>query len=115
MNQIQKVTAELVAVIKGSTEYQNYKEQKDQMMQFPILKEKVDEFRKKNYELQNSRVDIFEEADKLHQEYKEVMNHPVVRKFLDAENTICRVVQQINWQLIETLDFDMDFEGKVER
>lgn len=27
-------------------------------------------------------------------------------------NAFCRIVQQINWQLIENLDFEADFEGK---
>jgi len=62
--------------------------------------------------MQNSRMDIFEEADKLQREYAEVINHPMVREYLTAENAFCRIVQQINWQLIENLDFEADFEGK---
>ena len=41
-----------------------------------------------------------------------MINHPVVREYLTAENAFCRIVQQINWQLIENLDFEADFEGK---
>ena len=62
--------------------------------------------------MQNSRMDIFEEADKLQREYAEVINHPVVREYLTGENAFCRIGQQINWQLIENLDFEADFEGK---
>lgn len=110
MNHIQEVTAELITAVKDSEEYSNYAKLKEDMTKYPLLKEKVDEFRKKNYELQNSLTDIFEEADKLLQEYEEILVHPIVKGYLDSENALCRVLQQINWQMIEALEFEADLE-----
>lgn len=112
MNQVQEVTRTLIAAIEQSEEYIRYQKAKQEIFQYPLLKAKVDEFRKRNYEMQNTRADIFEEADKLQQEYAEVTENPVVREYLTAENAFCRVIQQINWQLIESLDFEADFEGQ---
>lgn len=112
MNQVQEITKNLISAVEESDEYIRYQNAKQEMSKYPLLKEKADEFRKRNYELQNSRMDIFEEADKLQQEYADVIENSVVREYLTAENAFCRVIQQINWQLIESLDFEADFEGK---
>ncbi|MBO5302713.1 MAG: YlbF family regulator [Lachnospiraceae bacterium] len=111
MNQVQEVTKKLILAIEESPEYIRYQKAKTELNKYPILKAKADEFRKCNYEIQNSHRDIFEEADKLQQEYAEVLDNSFVREYLTAENAFCRVLQQINWQLIETLDFEADFEN----
>ncbi len=112
MNQVQEATKALLAAIEKSEEYIRYQNAKEEICKYPLLKKKTDEFRKRNYDMQNSRTDIFEEADKLQQEFAEVIENIVVREFLTAENAFCRILQQINWQLIENLDFEADFEGK---
>ena len=113
MNQVQEVTKKLILAIEESPEYIRYQKAKTELNKYPILKAKADEFRKCNYEIQNSHRDIFEEADKLQQEYAEVLDNSFVREYLTAENAFCRVLQQINWQLIETLDFEADFEHLI--
>ena len=75
MNQVQEVTETLIAAIKESEEYNRYQRAKQELKRYPLLKQQADEFRKKNYDMQNSRMDIFEEADKLQREYAEVINH----------------------------------------
>lgn len=112
MNQVREATKTLIAAIEESEEYVRYQKAKQEICKYPILKEKADEFRKRNYDMQNSRTDIFEEADKLQQEFAEVIENFVVREYLTAENAFCRVLQQVNWQLIENLNFEADFEGK---
>lgn len=112
MNHVQEVTKTLITAIEESEEYIRYQKAKEEILKYPLLKAKVDEFRKRNYEMQNTRVDIFEEADKLQQQYAQVIENPIVREYLTAENAFCRIIQQINWQLIEALDFEADFEGK---
>lgn len=116
MNQVQAVTRELISAVRQSDEYVRYQKAKQEIFRYPLLKARADEFRKRNYEMQNTRgdIDIFEEADKLQEEYAEVTENPVVREYLTAENAFCRVIQQINWQLIESLDFEADFEADFE-
>ena len=69
MNQVQEATETLIAAIKESKEYNRYQRAKQELRGYPLLKQQADEFRKKNYDMQNSRMDIFEEADKLQREY----------------------------------------------
>lgn len=115
MSQVQKVTMTLIEAIKESNEYVGYQKAKQEMFKYPLLKEKVDEFRKRNYEMQDSRTDIFEEAGRLQQEYEQILKNAVVREYLNAENAFCRMIQQINWQIIDEIDFEADFIGKAER
>ena len=49
-----KAAAEsLVSAIRQSEVYQTYLSAKEEIMQMPVLKAQMDEFRKRNYELQN--------------------------------------------------------------
>lgn len=65
-----------------------------------------------NYLLQNSdgNVDLYDATDKMEQEYREFRKNPLVAEYLAAENAFCRVVQKVNWTLIEELDFEVGFE-----
>ena len=112
MNRIEQLTKELIDAIEHSSQYENYEKIRQQLSKAPLLKERVDEFRKKNYDLQNSHMDIFDEAEKLQREYQDILNNRLVRSYLDAENAICRVIQQINWQILENLEIEAEFEGK---
>ena len=74
MNRIEQLTKELIDAIEHSSQYENYEKIRQQLSKAPLLKERVDEFRKKNYDLQNSHMDIFEEAEKLQREYQDILN-----------------------------------------
>ncbi|MDE6905858.1 MAG: YlbF family regulator [Lachnospiraceae bacterium] len=102
----------LVSAIRQSETYHAYLEAKEEIMQMPVLKAQMDEFRKKNYELQNLTVNVLEETEKLQQEFASMLDNTLVRRYLNAENAFCRMIQQVNWQLIEELDFEADFIGK---
>lgn len=108
-----KAAAEsLVSAIRQSEVYQTYLLAKEEIMQMPVLKAQMDEFRKRNYELQNLTVNVLEETEKLQQEFASMLDNAMVRRYLNAENAFCRLIQQVNWQLIEELDFEVDFIGK---
>lgn len=108
-----KAAAEsLVSAIRQSEVYQTYLLAKEEIMQMPVLKAQMDEFRKRNYELQNLTVNVLEETEKLQQEFASMLDNAMVRRYLNAENAFCRLIQQVNWQLIEELDFEADFIGK---
>ncbi len=112
---VQTATSALVDAIEKSDVYREYQEAKEEILCYPPLKAKVDEFRKRNYEMQDLSVNIYSEVEKLQQEYGDILENALVRRYLNAENAFCRMIQQVNWQLIEALDFEADFEGKVVR
>lgn len=112
---VMEATESLVTAIRQSETYHTYLEAKEELNKMPVLKAQVDEFRKKNYELQNLSVNVLEETEKLQQEYAVMLDDILVRRYLNAENAFCRMIQMVNWQLIEELDFEADFEGKTVR
>lgn len=109
---VKAVAESLVSAIRQSEVYQTYLSAKEEIMQMPVLKAQMDEFRKRNYELQNLTVNVLEETEKLQQEFASMLDNAMVRRYLNAENAFCRLIQQVNWQLIEELDFEADFIGK---
>lgn len=112
MNQIQEALEHLMETIRASEEYIRYQKIKERVHKLPELEQEINQFRRENYFLQNSQgtVDLYEETDRMEQEYKEFRKNPIVAEYLEAENALCRVVQQINWTLIEGLDFEVGFE-----
>ena len=69
---------------------------------------RLHEFRRKNYFLQNSReqLDLFTEEDRLEQEYADVYKDPLLGEYLAAEVAVCRIIQQVNKELIGCLDLE---------
>ncbi len=107
MNRVDEVTNELKDEILKSQEYVRYQDARQEIARYPMLKKKADEFRKRNFDLQNSGTDIYSEADSLRQEYMFITQNAVVWEYLDAESAFCRVLQQVNWMLLQDLDFDL--------
>ena len=112
MSRMDEAMHELVEAIKFSEEYIRYQDIKNRVHNQPQLEQQIHEFRQKNYLLQNSdgNVDLYDATDKMEQEYREFRKNPLVAEYLAAENAFCRVVQKVNWTLIEELDFEVGFE-----
>ena len=106
MSQIEDAMDGLMTAIRNSEEFIRYQAIKEKVHGFPKLESQITEFRKKNYLLQNSQgtVDLYEETDRMENDNREF------RKNLAAENALCKIVQQINWTLIEGLEFEVGFE-----
>ena len=85
-----------------------------QMVQLELLKEqpeyyrKVNEFRQRNYEMQNATQvdDLFEKMDAFEREYEAFRENPLVDKFLSSELAFCRMMQKIDLSIMEELDFE---------
>lgn len=77
---------------------QKYFEQKERIKQYPELKVQIDEFRKRNYKLQNEAdsATLFDEIDRFEREYEEFRNNPLVSQYLEAELAFCRMYQEIS-------------------
>lgn len=109
MSRMDEAMQELVDAIKFSEEYIRYQDIKNRVHNQPQLEQQIHAFRHKNYLLQNSdgNVDLYDATDKMEQEYREFRKNPLVAEYLAAENAFCRVVQKVNWTLIEELDFEV--------
>lgn len=98
----------LICAIKQSDVYQEYRKQKEALKAFPDLRVRLDEFRMKNFELQHSEntENLLEESEAIEREYESVRENPLAEKFLTAEVDFCRMMQEINVQMMEAVDFE---------
>ena len=112
MSQIETALDTLMAAIKESEQFIRYQQIKEKVHGFPELESRIADFRKENYLLQNSQgtLDLYEKTDRMENEYKEFRKNPMVEEYLAAENALCKVMQQINWTIIEGLEFEVGFE-----
>jgi hypothetical protein len=82
--------------------------------QQPQLKAQIDEFRRRNFALQNETDPqrLFDETDRFEQEYSEFRKNPVVNDFLAAELAFCRMYQEARDMVMEAFAEDLDFSGQ---
>ena len=105
---LENATAEYVKAIKATEVYRKYCEQLERLKRHPEQYEKVNEFRKKNFEIQNTtqKDELFDKMDAFEQEYEKFRENPIVDDFLRAELAFCRMMQEINLTITEAVDFE---------
>lgn len=110
MEQVDKALEEFIKAIKDTKIFTEYEEQKEHIKAYPDLKSRIDEFRERNYLLQNSgdTANLFEEMDRFNDEYAQFREIPMVHDFLEKELAYCRMIQYINEKVVWA--FDADFE-----
>ncbi len=109
MEQIKEALDAFMTVVKDTPDYKNFCVQKDKIKGQPNLKAQIDEYRIKKFELQNSDDSdgkLFEKLEQLEKEYADVCENPLVGDFLEAELALCRLIQQVNLQVVSALDFE---------
>lgn len=89
-----------------SEEYLKYVEQKERVKQFPDLKKQIDEFRRRNFEMQNSDDMVFEKIESFEREFSDFRDNPLVADFLEAELAFCRMMQNHYAKVLEAIDFE---------
>ena len=99
---------ELKKSLLESEAFLRYQKIRAEVHNYPEKENRLHEFRRKNYFLQNSReqLDLFTEEDRLEQEYADVYKDPLLGEYLAAEVAVCRIIQQVNKELIGCLDFE---------
>ncbi len=107
--QLYKASKEYVKAIKNTAVYKNYRIQLERIKKEPELYDRVNDFRRRNYEIQNTgEVDeLFDKIDAFEREYEKFRENPIIDDFLRAELALCRMMQEIDIMLTEELDFDM--------
>ncbi|EOS45632.1 YlbF family regulator [Lachnospiraceae bacterium JLR.KK009] len=111
MNRVEEKLDALVRVVKESPEYREYQRVRELVHQDPEKEKAVHEFRRRNFELHQRRdVDLYSEMDRLEKEFAPLRAEPYVNEYLSAELAVCRMVQNINYRLMEEIEFDLGFE-----
>lgn len=107
-HQMQVASEKFVKAIKETEIYKKYYFQLGKIKKSPELYEKVNEFRQRNYEIQNTNQgdELFHKMDAFEREYEKFRENPIVDDFLRAELAFCRLMQEVNIYVTEELDFE---------
>lgn len=86
----------LTDAMRNTIDYQSYLKLEAELDKDKELKRKVDEFRLRNFSLQKEEnVDLFDAVDDIDREFVELRKNPVVEEYLEAELSVCRMVQKV--------------------
>lgn len=108
MKELEQALAVFLEVLKASEAYQDYEYQKERVKRYAGLPEKINEFRKRRFEVQHYEGDdLFEKIDEFEQEYQNFEDEPIVRDYLAAELEICRRIQEINAAITGVVDIEL--------
>lgn len=106
MNEVEEASDRLVKAVLNCDVYLEYRKQLEKVKAFPDLKEQIDEFRRRNYELQRQPDYAFDKLEQFEQEYRAFRENPLVSDFLAAELAFCRLMQELGEKLINAVDFE---------
>ena len=106
MKNMEEALVVLIGAIKESEEYLEYTRAKEKVKEFPELKALIDEYRRRNYELQNDENIEFEKVEEFEKEYAGLWEEPLAADFLTAELAFCRMMQEVSLRITESLDFE---------
>ena len=107
MEYIEAALQTYIAALKGSEVYQEYRRALDELKKDPDLKRRVDDFRKRNYNFQQSEDIDLNEYDQFRSEMVGFRaSDQRVDAFLDAELALCRMIQDVSYRITEALDFE---------
>ena len=96
-----------IAAIKSSDIYKEYRSALEELKKDPALKRRVDDFRKRNYNFQQSEDIDLAEYDRFRTEIVGFRaSEPRADAFFDAELAFCRMMQDMTYKITEALDFE---------
>ena len=102
MTNLEEAVANLLAAIKDTEEYREYSMQKEKVAKFPELKAQLDDFRKKS---RTDSRELFDKIEEFQQEKEDLIEDPLAEDFLAAELNFCRMIQEVELDLTDGLDF----------
>lgn len=106
MSNAENALEAFIAAILDTDKYKTYAEELAKVKANPQLKAQLDDFRKRNYELQNSPTLDFYKLDCFEKEYQTIRENPLAADFLAAEVDFCRMMQAMNLRIAEALHFE---------
>ncbi|MBD5514748.1 MAG: YlbF family regulator [Lachnospiraceae bacterium] len=107
-SEIMEAAKKFAAIIQETDTYKEYYNQREKVKKQPELYDKVNEFRQKNFDLQNESdsEDLFDRMEAFDQEYAKFREDPLVDDFLRAELAFCRMMQDVEILLAAEIDFE---------
>lgn len=110
---IEQKARETIHALKSTEEYINYLNYKSLLSNKPELWDKVNNFRKRAFEIQvnqnYSQFEAYERLSYLKKDYEEELQNPIVNAFLDADFQLCRAMRKMYQVMADELDYDIQF------
>lgn len=110
MLEIHEQLDEFIVELKHTKVYLEYQQQLKKICADPELKQRVDDFRRRNYEIQTGahQQNMFDEMERFQRESEHLRDIPMVRDFLSAELALCRMIQKVTTTIVEAVSEDFD-------
>lgn len=108
--ELYKMAEELSEMLLNSDIYQRFLESKKRLEENQKLFNRVKEYQRKNFQIQNDTSDnIKEQLRNLENEYRDIMRNTIVRDFLNSELILCKTIKTINETIVNKIDINVDF------
>lgn len=107
--QILDKTQELLDLIMNSDNYIRYQKELETLKKSDELYSRMNEFRRKNFELQMMEEDSYEKMQNLFSEYKDTLMDPMVSRFMMTEQSICKLMRKVQERIINGVDLDISY------
>ena len=110
MLEVQEQLDAFIVELKHTKVYLEYQEQLRRLCAEPELKQRVDDFRRRNYEIQTQthQNNMFDEMERFQRESEHLRDIPIVHDFLNAELALCRMIQKVTATIVEAVSEDFD-------
>ncbi len=107
-SEIKEAAKKFAVIIQETDTYKEYYNQREKVKKQPELYDKINEFRQRNFELQNESdsEELFDRIEAFEQEYAKFRENPLVDDFLRAELAFCRMMQEVDILLAAEIDFE---------
>lgn len=105
---VMEAAKKLAGIIRENDVYGEYLHQREELKKQPQLYDQVNEYRQKNFDIQNGMdgAELFDKMEAFEREYREFRENPVVDDFLRAELAFCRMMQEMYVLLTAEIDFE---------
>lgn len=107
MTDINALANRVVEEIKATDEYREFAGLLAEVKKDSALYERLNELRAKNFDIQTGESeDAYDLLDALTNEFEDVINMELARGFLEAEASLCGLIQDLFAEVSNGLEFD---------
>ncbi len=107
MTDVEYQTRQLIREIRKSNEYNQFRRLAAKLDRDPELKEEVDSYRRKRFQLQNAE-DGEDQLLQMEKEYEDVLSKSVVRDFLISEQKLMYMIQNTVLAITDAVGLDLE-------
>ena len=104
MDKVTECLDALIEEMRESRAYQNYLWMEEELEKDPDLKSRVDDYRIRNYRLQQSEnVDLYDAVDSLERDSYALRKSEKANTYLEVELEVCKMVQKVQDRISEEI------------